>query len=354
MELALGVEPTDRYLAFEAAGAARKLVEEVMLVRPGENVLITVDTMGDRRVAELVAQAAYAARAVPTLVVYPASPAPVMEPPPPVAGAAARAQVWIELAVAYLLHTAAHRAALAGGCRYICLTGMDVDMLVRCIGRVDYPKMLALGEALQRIVARADEVRVTSPAGTDLVAHNRGRRVRHAGKLADTPGEPIMLGGQISWCPVESTIEGMLVFDGALWPPTELSRLASPVELEVHQGVIVAVRGGAEAQVFKRWLDSFADPNMYRIAHYSLGFNPGVTRPTGRIVEDERVFGCIEMGIGTQGAQIGGLTWQAASHTDGVVLCPSIYLDGEPLEVDGRYVHPEIMEACRSLGVPGY
>lgn len=41
---------------------------------------------------------------------------------------------------------------------------------------------------------------------------------------------------------------------------------------------------------------------MFRLAHYSIGFNPGVTKPTGRIVEDERLFGCIEMGIGSQGA----------------------------------------------------
>ncbi len=26
---------------------------------------------------------------------------------------------------------------------------------------------------------------------------------------------------------------------------------------------------------------------MFRLAHYSIGFNPGVTKPTGRIVEDE-------------------------------------------------------------------
>ncbi len=354
MELALGTEPTNRYLSFEVARAARKLVEEVMLVKPGENVLVTVDTAGDRRVAEAVAEAAYAAGAVPTLVVYHTSPTAVVEPPAPVAGAAARAQVWIELAVAYVLHTDAYRNALAAGCRYICLAGMDVDMLVRCVGRVDYPAMLALGETLRRLVASADEVRVTSPAGTDLIGYNRGRKVRHSGKLADTPGEPIMLGGQISWCPVEETIEGKLVFDGALWPPTELGKLSSPVELTVSRGVITDIRGGAEAQVFKRWLESFRDPDMYRIAHYSLGFNPGVTRPTGRIVEDERVFGCMEMGIGTQGAQIGGLTWQAASHTDGIVLSPSIYLDGQPLEVEGRYVHPEVVEACRRLGVPGY
>jgi hypothetical protein len=30
----------------------------------------------------------------------------------------------------------------------------------------------------------------------------------------------------------------------------------------------------------------------------ALGFNPGVTKPSGRIVEDARIFGCIEMGLG--------------------------------------------------------
>lgn len=354
MELSLGTEPAAGYLSFEVARAARKLVEEVMLVKAGEQVLVTVDTAGDRRVAEAVAQAAYAAGAVPSLLLYHTNPTAVVEPPAPVAGAAARADVWIELAVAYVLHTDAYRQALAAGCRYICLTGMDVDMLVRCVGRVDYRALLHLGETLARVVAAADQVRVTSPAGTDLVGYNRGRRVRHSGKLADTPGEPVMLGGQVSWCPVEETIRGKLVFDGALWPPVELGKLGAPVELTIEGGVITDIRGGTEAAVFRRWLDSFRDPNMYRVAHFSLGFNPGVTRPTGRIVEDERVFGCIEMGIGAQGAQIGGPGWKAASHTDGVVLSPSIYLDGQPLEVEGRYVQPEVVEACRRLGVPGY
>jgi leucyl aminopeptidase (aminopeptidase T) len=93
---------------------------------------------------------------------------------------------------------------------------------------------------------------------------------------------------------------------------------------------------------------------MYRIAHYSLGFNPGVIQPTGRIVEDERVFGCIEMGIGSQGAQIMGKTWSAASHTDGVVLNPTILLDGVAMEKDGVYQLGSLREVSQELGVPGY
>jgi leucyl aminopeptidase (aminopeptidase T) len=79
-----------------------------------------------------------------------------------------------------------------------------------------------------------------------------------------------MLAGQISWSPIESTINGTLVFDGALWPPLELGKLNNPVKLEIKEGRITKIEGGAEADIFADWLKSFNDPNMYRIAHYSL------------------------------------------------------------------------------------
>ncbi|GAB4528468.1 MAG: aminopeptidase [Anaerolineae bacterium] len=354
MELALGTEPTRTYLAFELAQGARKLVNDVMLTKAGEDVVITADTSSDWRVVEATAQAAFAAGARPTVVWYESRPDAVMEPPAPVAGAIREADVWIEYAVAYLLHTKAYKQALAQGCRYICLTGMDVDMMVRTVAQVDYPKMIDLSHVLGRLILGADQIRVTSPGGTDLVATMGGRPMRYSGKLADTPGEPIMLGGQISWCPLEETIEGTVVFDGAIWPPKELGLLRSPVSLTLEKGRVTEIKGGHEAKTFERWFASIGNPNIYRLAHYSLGFNPGVTRCTGRIVEDERVFGCIEFGIGSQGQQITGSGWDAGGHTDGIVLNPSIYLDGQAIEEEGHYVHPDLVAACQSLGVPGY
>jgi leucyl aminopeptidase (aminopeptidase T) len=354
MELSIGTEVRDEYLSWEVGASARKLVEEVMLTKPGENVVITADTSSDMRVVNATATAAFAAQAIPTVVLYPSQKTAVMEPPAPVAGAIRHADVWIEYAVAYLLHTQAYKEALKHGARYICLTGMDTMMMVKTIGRVQYDKLLKMGRLLCEIIQKADKVEVYSPAGTHLIAFNQGRRTRQSGKLADTKGEPIMLGGQISWCPMEETINGKLVFDGALWPPAELGKLNNPVELTVKDGVVTEVHGGAESRIFDQWLAHFNDPNMYRIAHYSLGFNPGVTQPTGRIVEDERVFGCIELGIGSQGGQIMGKTWSAASHTDGVILNPTILLDGAVMEKDGVYQLEPLIEACRDLGVPGY
>ena len=292
MELRLGFEPLDDYLKYELYKGAMKLVQDVMLAKPGETVMVTADTSTDMRVANALAAAAYAIDAVPVLVEYPTAKETCIDPPLPLQAAACKADVWIELADKNVQHTLSWQKALSCGCRYTCLTGMDVDMIVRCITHVDY----------------------------DL----------------------------------ESTINGTLVFDGALWPPAEIGLLSAPVKLTVEKGVVTKVEGGRDADIFRGWLAGYNDPASYRVAHYSLGFNPGVMAPTGRIVEDERVFGGIEFGIGSQGASILAEKWDAPSHTDGTILKPTILLDGKVFEEDGVYQHPEVREICKELGVAGY
>jgi len=354
MDLVIGTELRDEFLSWEVQAGAKKLVEDIMLIKPGENVVITADTSSDMRVVQATAKACFAAGALPVVVIHPTQKEGYMEPPLPVAGAVRQVDVWIEFAVHMVFLSQGYKAAVDNGARYICLGGMDVIMLVQTIQRVKYNELLAMGYLLVDIVQSADKVEIYSPAGTELVAYNQGRRARQSGKLADTKGEPIMLGGQVSWCPMEETINGRLVFDGALFPPEELGVLSEPVALTLKDGVVTEVTGGKEAKIFERWLAGFNDPNMYRLAHFSLGFNPGVVKLTGRIVEDERIFGSIEMGVGTQGAQIMGKTWKAAAHTDGIVLNPTIVLDGVELEKEGVYQMESIVQACRELGVPGY
>lgn len=354
MELNLGTEPRDEYLSFELMKGALKLVRDVMLIKENENVVITGDTSSDSRVIKAVAQAAYSIGAIPTVIEYATAANACMEPAAPIAAAVAKADVWIEFTYAYIMHSEAFRNSMAYGTRYICLTGMDVEMMVKTIARVDYEAMISLGEYIKDKLEKADEIVIKSKNGTSLTAYNQGRKVRHAGQKATKKGYPIMLGGQISWCPMESTINGTLVFDGALFPPLELGKLSAPVKLTLNEGRITKVEGGTEAAVFQTWLASFQDDNMYRLAHYSLGFNPGVLAPTGRIVEDERVFGCMEFGIGSQGAAIMGEFWTAASHTDGTLLKPTMILDGAVFEEDGVYRDEHARELCRKLRAPGY
>ncbi|MEZ4571315.1 MAG: hypothetical protein R2849_13515 [Thermomicrobiales bacterium] len=85
MEFLIGTEMRDEYLSFEVAHAARKMVEEVMPVKAGENVVISADTSSDGRVVQATAEAVYALGAHPVVIWYETRPDAQMEPPGPVA-----------------------------------------------------------------------------------------------------------------------------------------------------------------------------------------------------------------------------------------------------------------------------
>ncbi|MEM4038944.1 MAG: aminopeptidase, partial [Nitrososphaerota archaeon] len=100
----------------------------------------------------------------------------------------------------------------------------------------------------------------------------------------------------------------------------------------------------------ERWLRNFNDEKMYYIAHLSYGCNPGA-KLTGNILEDERVWGVVEWGIGSQSSTFKGKLGLASSHTDGICLNPTLIADGEKIIKDGEYIHPELIEYVKKLQI---
>lgn len=354
MNYPIGIEMTGDYLSFEVPKAALKLVRDVMLIKEGENVVITADSSTDRRVVEEVAKASFSIGANPVILYYPTSYKAFEEPFKPIAEAVSNSDVWIEFAYYCIMHTPCFRKAMSFGTRYTCLTGMDVTMLVNTIGNVNIDKLIEFGEYLTEKIEKSNKVIIKDKNGTSLKCDKTGRKVKHSGQKATKKGYPVMLAGQVTWCPIEEKIEGKIVFDAAVFPPSELGILNSNVVLTLEKGVVTKIEGKNDAKIFENWLKSFNDPNMFRLAHYSMGFNPGVTKATGRIVEDERIFGCIEFGLGSQGKSLMGAFWNAASHTDGIVSKPTIILDDKEFEKDGIYVDGEAIKYCKELNVKGY
>jgi leucyl aminopeptidase (aminopeptidase T) len=349
MNIGIGTETRDEFYGIELGAAAQKLVTVVRPTKPGQQVLITADTASDARVVWATAQAVYAAGGIPTIVWSPKQPLPMQEPPGPVAGAALRADIWIDYAVSYQLYSPAWKTVMEGNCVYVCLTAMDVDMMVRTIGRVDYDAMQRMGRRLYELSQAASVVRVTNPAGTDLCLSVNHKIYYPPWQVEGRKSFAQMLGGQSWFHVLREHGEGVLVFDGVIWPPEELGLLHTPVRLVIEGGYIRKVEGEAEAHIFDRWLKSFNHPAVYLIDHACYGFNPGVRKPSGRILEDERVFGCMQFGIGATPKEYGSPT-----HTDGVCLNASVWLDDVQIADSGHYILPELVELCRAMGVTGY
>ena len=342
------------HLSLELAKASEVLVRDMIKVKPDEDVLIYADTESDRLVVEEAARAVSNVGAKLAVLWYRA-PLGVGEAadqylPRSLSAAMANCDIMIEFSNKYLLYSTPWRKAMeTQRVRYICLSGMDTDMMVRCIGRVNVPVLVEFQEMLADLTMKARGMRVTTSAGTDVTFENdRDRPVFREGIVSDKPGE-YMLIGQVDWAPIEDSLNGTIVFDGSIWPPEELGLIRTPVTLEVEKGKVIEVKGGWEAKLYEKWLKSFQDPAMLNLAHISYGCNPGA-KLTGQMVEDERVWGCVQWGLGYQAESFKGKAGPAKSHTDGTCLNPSVWIDNVQIEREGSYVNADLATLARKLG----
>lgn len=253
------------------------------------------------------------------------------------------ADVWIELNSNWLLYSSVYERAInSNRTRYLCLVGMTMEIADRCIGSVDIEKTIRFQDVLARITANTREMSYTTPNGTDVEFKNDPKRpVLTEGDIKG-PGE-YMLIGQVDWAPIESSINGTIVFDGSVNPPYELGLVKEPIKLEVSKGQVVNISGGKEAEIYEKWLKSLNDDNMYRFAHISYGCNEGA-RLSGNVVEDERLWGILEWGLGNQSESFAAEGFHAVSHSDGLTLNPTLYGDGELIIKDGKYVHEDLLK----------
>jgi len=343
------------YYEYELGKAAKILCEDLFKLKPGETFVITADTECEKRVIDATATAAFVCDAKP-MVIYTASPLGVgkaadpMLPLESLTAALLKADAWVEFNNQWLLYSTPYDIAMKENkkLRHQCLVGMNVDMMVRNIGRVDYPNLEKFMKLVTKKTLSAKHMRITTPAGTDVEFNNEpGRKPIMELGYADTPGSH-MMAGQIGWSPNFESINGTIVFDGSLVPPI-IGILKEPVRLTIKKGEVVKIEGGKEAAEYEKWLKSFNHPQMLKLAHVCYGFNPGA-RLTGDILEDERVWGGTEWGLGNVGAILvpGGIS--GPSHTDGICLNSSVWLDGVQITDKGQILDPELKKLAEKLG----
>ena len=340
---------------YELGKAADIVVRDLFALKPGETFVITADTECDLRVINATARAAFAAAAKPMVILHAAplgvgKAADSMLPVAALAGALKGADAWVEFNNQWLLYSTPYDIAFEENkkLRHLNLVGMNPDMMVRCIGRIDFTALQRFQEAFSQMLSNSRHVRITTSAGEDVeFDHALDLPIRCRMGYAHKPGSE-MLAGQISSTPVFDSIHGTIIFDGSLVPPC--GKLEEPICLTIDAGTITKVEGGVQAREFDAWMNSFNHPQMKRLAHLSYGFHPGA-KLTGDIVEDERVWGSTEWGIGSVPATIVPPNgYPAPSHCDGISLNSSVWLDGKQIMDKGRLVNEELVELARKLG----
>ncbi|MBW3634232.1 MAG: leucyl aminopeptidase [Chloroflexi bacterium] len=313
------------------ASGARKLVEVCAGVQPGESVLVVTDSE-KLAIADAVAVAATESGAGVTVAIMATRSQDGHEPPRPVAAAMHAADVIFTPVAISITHTSAIRDACAAGARAVVMTGFTQKMMEGGGLDADFQALKPICEHVAGYFERGSQVRVLTPAGTDVVLSIAGRT-----GIAKTcivgPGEfsPVPdIEATVS--PVEGSAQGVIVADASI-PYLGIGVLREPVRFTVVDGQITSVAGGAAADVIRAAWAELDDPNVYNVAELGIGLNPAC-RLSGEMLEDEGCWGTVHFGTGTS-ITLGGNV-KAACHYDLLMHKTTIEVDGEKILENGE------------------
>jgi leucyl aminopeptidase (aminopeptidase T) len=306
--------------------AVDTIVSRCLAIQPGEEALVITDA-GTRAIGDRLRDAAAAAGADAVLAVMNERANDGTEPPPTIAAALERANVFIAPTTRSLSHTTARKRATDNGARGATMPGVTADMLARVMA-VDFDAMAARSRAVAELLSEGNVAHVTCPKGTQLTLELQGRDgiaddgdLTAAGAFGNLPcGEgfiaPLSGDGRI----VATSLAPLGVSDG------------TPATLTVHEGRVVSAQDGLGPE-YLRLLEAHGELGT-NLAELGVGTNDRA-RLTGNILEDEKILGTVHVAFGAS-AGIGG-TVSVPIHLDVVVLDASLDVDGRPILVDGRF-----------------
>lgn len=311
---------------------ASKLVDTGAAVQPGEKVVVVTDyeRVG---VAEVVAAACHERGADVTVVVMQPTDNYGAEPSLAAAAAMRVADVIFTPVSKSITHSATMLDALKAGARALTLSDFTEDMLIRGGIEADFAAIQPLCDAVAERFTRANTGRLTNPAGTELTFSLEGRAGNSHSCVVRNPGE---LSGSINieanFSPVEGTAEGVIVADASI-PNYGIGVLGEPVTYTVRKGAVVDIAGGQQAEQIAKIMADLEDPAVYNIAQIAIGLNPKASG-VERLLEAHGHLGTGHVGIGTS-TNLGGHT-RASLHYDCILWHPTVELDGQAIQRDGK------------------
>jgi leucyl aminopeptidase (aminopeptidase T) len=206
----------------------------------------------------------------------------------------------------------------------------------------DYDQIQALSKKVYDIVASAKEIRVTTPAGTDLTAKfdPKYRWIVSDGNI--TAGHWSNLpDGEVFTQPV--TADGTVVVDGCFGDffnkkYGDIGKTPLSYELKDSRCQRGSVRcdNAALKEEFEKYTFE-TDENSDRLGEFAIGTNVGLTGLIGNLLQDEKFPG-IHLALGSPYPDKTGAEWDSQAHNDGILRSPTIIVDGKPIMKDGKFL----------------
>ena len=333
----------------EFAKVARIVVDDLLSVKPGEDIVVLTDSRTPYETSSFLKEAAIAAGARTTLIELPKPPFRkdydfAFLPPDPVSAAIREADAIINLSLGYSgpLVEAIGPPPKARG--IFLGQGDEVDeSLVRTVAEIDIQKLRERVNRIKELWQGSSIARVTSKLGTDVTVDIRG--------VIGVPDHGFTRpeGPRYAWLPPGicsiidvAPMDGTLVFNGICHAGDIHGIPDEPIRMKVKNNLITDVKGDRILwPQMKRYLDSFNDPKVYSIpAHIGIGLNPNAM--IGKGTEWERVEGAVLFGIGDNSAlsKLLGLTSnrtvKASAHWDCQMFGATLHMNDTLVVDEGK------------------
>jgi 2,5-dihydroxypyridine 5,6-dioxygenase len=208
-------------------------------------------------------------------------------------------------------------------------------------------RMVPSGDLKRRVLAakarleRANEMRVTSGAGTDFRAGVKESPIVIQYGFADEPGRwDHWPSGFIACYARDRTAKGRIVMDQGdiLLPPNKY--VESPITLEIDGGYIRKILGGFDAEYLRGYMESWNDPEAFAVSHVGWGLDK--TGQWSALALERETIGMDARSFA------GNFMWSngtnrfagrfSACHFDFPMRACTVELDGETIVTEGQIV----------------
>jgi len=219
-----------------------------------------------------------------------------------------------------------------------------IDNLARMFPTPELRERVEAGAAL---LQGAKTLRFTNGHGTDVVYRLGAYPVVTQYGYTDTPGrwDHWPSGFPFTGAADDGVDGRVVVAPGDILFPFK-SYVRDGIEFTVEAGRIVDIRGGVDAELLKDYMAGFDDPDAYGISHIGWGLMKearwsGLATDRRSIgMESRSFYGNVLFSTGPNG-ELGGAN-DTQCHVDIPMRGCSLFLDGEPVIIDGDVVVEEM------------
>jgi 2,5-dihydroxypyridine 5,6-dioxygenase len=263
-------------------------------------------------------------------------------------------QVDLVIDLMFLLFSREQMEIQAAGARML-LCIEPIDNLARLFPTVDQRRRV---EASEELLANAKTFRFTNAAGTDVTYKLGDFPVMTEYGYTDIPGRwDHWPAGFLFTGGADDGVDGKVIVDRGDIIITPFKKFVSdPVEITIEQGRIADIRGGFDAELLRDYIAGFDDEKAYGIAHIGWGCNEkarwsGLANDGRSLGMEPRAFYGNTLFSTGPNQELGG-TNDTACHIDIPMRNCSVFLDDEPVIIDGEFAIDDLKAPRPAFGSP--